>query len=396
MTTTDRIIALDYLRGAALLGILIANLPGFALPQSAYFSPVSAGGTRVADIAAWALTFVVVEGKMRGLFATLFGASMLLVIERADAAGANGAAVHMRRMATLFVIGCAHLYLVWHGDILNQYALVGIIALPFAVAPMRVLVIGAIAATIVATADGLGLVAMAGSAATRPALEQVFGQPPAALLAREIAAYRGTWGNAVAWRWSQDAGPLAGLLANGPETLGYMLFGMAGLRGGFLTGAWPRRRYAWIAVVALGITLPCYALMAWRTIAHRFDVGEVVLEAFAVSSALRPVTVAGYAALLLLLLDPRGAMSIRVAAAGRMALSNYLACSLLFTAFFYGWGGGQFAHWSRAALYLLVPVGWAAMLGWSRWWLARFAHGPAEWVWRCATQGRFVRMRRTF
>lgn len=394
MTTTDRIVALDYLRGAALLGILIANLPGFALPQSAYFSPVSAGGTTVADIAAWALTFVVVEGKMRGLFATLFGASMLLVIERADAAGANGAAVHLRRMGTLFLIGCAHLYLVWQGDILQQYALVGIIALPFVVAPMRMLLLGAIAATIVATADGLGLVAMAGSASTRSALEQVFGQPPAALLAREIAAYRGSWGDAVAWRWSENAGPLAGLLANGPETLGYILFGMAGMRSGFLTGGWPRRRYAWLAAVTLGITLPLYAAMAWRTIAHGFDVAEVVLAAFALSSALRPLTVAGYAALLMLLLDPRGGWSTRVAAAGRMALSNYLACSLLFTALFYGWGGGQFAQWSRASLYLLVPVGWVAMLGWSRWWLTRFGHGPAEWVWRCAAQGRVIRLRR--
>ncbi len=92
-------------------------------------------GTTLADVTAWALTYVLVEGKMRGLFAALFGASMLLVIDRADARGGNGAALHLHRMATLFVIGCAHLYFVWSGDILSLYALVGCVALLFSAAP---------------------------------------------------------------------------------------------------------------------------------------------------------------------------------------------------------------------------------------------------------------------
>lgn len=384
-----RIVVLDALRGTAVLGILVANLPGFALPLAAYFSPAAWGGTAPADVAMWTLTFVVVEGKMRGLFAALFGASMLLVIERADARGDNGAALHLRRMGTLFVIGCVHLYCVWSGDILALYALVGTVALLFTGAPTRLLLFAAAAALLVATINGLALTAVGDRV-----LEEVFGRSSPAALAREIAALRGPWTGTVAWRWHEEAGPLTAFLANGPETLAYMLLGMAGLRSGFLTGAWPRRRYAVVAALTLGITLPVYAAVAWRTIAHAFDAHAVVLASFVLTPPLRPLGVAGDAALLLLLFRD-GPLTRRLAATGRVALSNYLGCSLAFTALFYGWGAGQFGRWDRASLYLLIVPAWALMLLWPRWWLTRFGYGPAEWLWRCATRGRWAPLRRT-
>ncbi len=384
-----RIVVLDALRGAAVLGILVANLPGFALPLAAYFSPAAWGGTAPADVAMWTLTFVLVEGKMRGLFAALFGASMLLVIERADARGDNGAALHLRRMGTLFVIGCVHLYCVWSGDILALYALVGTVALLFTGAPTRLLLFAAAAALLVATINGLALTAVGDGV-----LEEVFGRSSPAALAREIAALGGPWTGTVAWRWHEEAGPLTAFLANGPETLAYMLLGMAGLRSGFLSGAWPRRRYAVVAALTLGITLPVYAAVAWRTIAHAFDAHAVVLASFVLTPPLRPLGVAGDAALLLLLFRD-GPLTRRLAATGRVALSNYLGCSLAFTALFYGWGAGQFARWDRASLYLLIVPAWALMLLWPRWWLTRFGYGPAEWLWRCATRGRWAPPRRT-
>jgi uncharacterized protein len=332
---------------------------------------------------------VLVEGKMRGLFATLFGASMLLVIQRADARGDNGAALHLRRMGTLFGIGCAHLYLVWSGDILALYALVGTVALFFTGAPTRLLLFAAAAALLVATIDGLALANVG-----ERVLERVFGRSTPAELAREIAALRGDWGTNVAWRWHEEAGPLTAFLANGPETLAYMLFGMAGLRSGYLTGAWPRRRYAVVAALTLGLTLPVHAALAWRTIAHGFDAHAVVLASFVLTAPLRPLGVAGAIALLLLLLRD-GALTRRLAATGRVALSNYLGCSIAFTALFYGGGAGQFARWDRAALYLLIVPAWASMLLWPRWWLARYQYGPAEWLWRSATRGTWAPLRRT-
>ena len=114
------------------MGILLANIPAFAFPEPAYFSPVGWGGTGPKEIAVWLANFVFVEGRMRGLFSFLFGASMLLVIERAKASGESAAKVHFSRMAVLFLFGMAHMYLIWWGDILAHYALVGAIAFLFA------------------------------------------------------------------------------------------------------------------------------------------------------------------------------------------------------------------------------------------------------------------------
>jgi uncharacterized protein len=390
MISANRLVALDILRGVAVLGITIANLPGFALPQAAYFSPLAAGGTSTTDLAAWALTFVFVEGKMRGLFAALFGASLLLVVERADAAGQNGAAIHLRRMGVLYLLGTAHLYLLWYGDILHHYALVGIAALLFVHAPPRVLLLAAMGALLVATIGGGGLIAAATAPASRAALEQSFGRPPAALLLREIVALRGDLGAGVRWRWEHDAGPLAGLLANGPETLGYMLLGMAAYRTGFATGAWSRARYATVAAVTLPLGIAAEAALAAHTVAQGFAVTAVVTASFALGPLVHAPMVMGYAALLLASL-PGTRPGERLAMVGRTALSNYLLSSFLLAAVFYGWGLAHFSLWDRAVTYwLLLPL-WAVLLAW----LERFHYGPAEWLWRSLARGRVQPLRRS-
>jgi uncharacterized protein len=395
----DRLAALDTLRGVAVLGILVANLPGFALPRAAYFSPLAWGGTGAADVAVWAATFMLVEGKLRALFAMLFGASMLLVVQRAEAAGEDAVAMHLRRMFWLFAIGCAHLYLLWWGDILNQYALVGTVALAFAWAPTRVLLPAGTAALLLGVLDGAELALAAVAAAPRAtaaqaadwnALAGVFGVPPRAVLLEEIAHLRGGWGQAVAWRWDTLGSPLRAAWHEGAETLGYMLLGMAGLRVGFLTGGWGRRSYRRIALAVLAVTLPLHAAVAWWTWRSGFDLRAVTLASAVLAPALRPFTVAGYVALVLL---PTRAPAALVAA-GRMALSCYLASSLAMTALFDGWGFAQFGRWPRATPYLLVPVAWAAMLMGARWWLARFTLGPAEWLWRSLARGEMLRTRR--
>ena len=115
------------------MGILFANIPAFAFPTPGLLLAARAGAARTpADIAVWLTNFVFVEGKMRGLFSFLFGASMLLVIDRARASGRSAARVHFSRMAVLFLFGMAHMYLIWWGDILAHYALVGAIAFLFA------------------------------------------------------------------------------------------------------------------------------------------------------------------------------------------------------------------------------------------------------------------------
>lgn len=123
-----RIATLDILRGVAVMGILAMNIVAFAMPFQAYMNPMAYGADSTVDLVSWLFSFIFIDGKMRGLFSFLFGASMLLVIERADAGGLDSAKVHFRRMIWLLLFGLLHLYLIWFGDILNLYAMVGVVA----------------------------------------------------------------------------------------------------------------------------------------------------------------------------------------------------------------------------------------------------------------------------
>jgi len=127
----QRHISLDAMRGFAVMGILAMNIIGFAMPEWAYVTPAAYGTDTLADKMAWAFSFVFIDGKMRGLFSLLFGASMMLIIDRAEAKGESAAQVHYRRMAWLALFGLAHYFFIWFGDILFLYAIIGMIAFRF-------------------------------------------------------------------------------------------------------------------------------------------------------------------------------------------------------------------------------------------------------------------------
>ncbi len=127
----ERLITLDVIRGIAVMGIFSVNVVGMAMIEAAYYYPPAFGFEGIADRIMWATNFILVDGKMRSLFSILFGASMLLVIERAEAAGRSPAATHFARMAALMLIGLIHFYAVWWGDILTLYAMVGALAYMF-------------------------------------------------------------------------------------------------------------------------------------------------------------------------------------------------------------------------------------------------------------------------
>lgn len=392
--TTARFASLDLVRGVAVLGILLLNVVSFGMPEAAYMNPRAYGGWHGADLVAWLVNFVLFDGRMRGLFSFLFGASMLLVIERAEAKGESAASVHYRRMGWLLAFGLAHLWLVWKGDILSHYALMGMLAYG-----LRGLTTGkllALGGTLIAATTLLfaAMPAAVHHAQNLAALTQAMGVPPAAEIAREIALHRGGYGEILRARFAEHtAMPLAMLWVYGPETLAYMLFGMAGLRSGMLRGEWPRARYRRWLLVCWGITLPAYVALAAYLVLAQFSLFSVALAAWALPVPLRPPMIAGWACLILLLARPGGALTGRLAAAGRMAFTNYLATSLICTTLFYGYGLGWFGHPSRWQLYLVVAALWTAMLLWSKPWLARFRFGPFEWLWRSLARGQWQKLR---
>jgi uncharacterized protein len=398
-----RIATLDVVRGVAVMGILLANLPAFALPHAAYFSPLAWGGTSTADVIAWFTTFVLIEGKMRGLFSFLFGASMLLIVDRARATGQSAAAVHYPRMAVLFAIGVAHLYLIWWGDILAHYALIGAVAFLFTRLQTRALAAWGLGFLGLSFLSGLaGYMALADSAArdTPQAIAtwvdfgRGFGIPPRAELEAELAAMRGSWIDNVRWRWVHATDPFSFLKFGAMQTLSAMLLGMAAFRSGLLTGAWDRARLKRWAGLCLAIGLGGYVVLGVLTLTHGFDQRFVFLGSIVASEPFRVLSIIGYAGLAVLLVRPGGWLTERIAAVGRAAFTNYLGTSILVSGIFCGWGLGLFGNVSRAAIYLVAPMVWLIMLAWSKPWLERFQYGPLEWAWRSLARWQVQPMRK--
>ena len=407
-TLPERIGTLDTIRGVAVLGILLLNIVAFAMPQTAYMNPRAYGGWHDADLAAYLINFVLFDGKMRGLFSFLFGASMLMVIERAELSGQSPARVHFSRMIWLLIFGLIHLWLIWWGDILTLYAMVGMIAWAFRNKDAHSLIghgilllcfqwLLMILMPIGMHATELAAARPDATADARHGLEQLqqgFGVPSAQWIAGQLALMRGGYWGILSDRLANNiTTPLNSLLFVGAETLAYMLFGMAALKSGFLTGAWERRRYwRWVAV-GFGIGIPVYAALGAWMVAQQFSMMSVAIAVMAASVPVRSVMIVGWAALIILALRPGGALTQRLAAAGRMAFSNYLGTSLICTTLFYGYGFGWFGYWSRAQIYGVVLAVWVLILLWSKPWLEHFRYGPLEWLWRSLARRQWQPMR---
>ncbi len=403
----DRIAALDLVRGVAVLGILAINVAGFAAAPSAAYSPVLPQPGSGADMAVWLSSFVVFEGKMRGLFSLLFGASLLLFVERCEQAGREGEALQLRRLGWLALFGYLHYLLLWHGDILLLYAVAGAIALFLRRAPPLALIASGLFLFALWQAWGWTMwqqtLANERAVATGTASAQV-----AQTYQKTIANYRksdaedlqrslGTASALIAHKGLVDPFyPLRVILFAIGETLSYILIGMGLLASGFFGRAW-RRRYLY-ALAFGGVALGGGMTVAFAIWAQVHDWPEMALR-YALNFGLgvsHVLMTLGYAALLVIA-APRllgTVLGQRLAAAGRMAFSNYLGTSLVMTALFYGWGLGLAGQFGTAMQFGFVVAAWVLMLGWSEPWLARFRQGPLEWLWRSLTEGRRLPLRR--
>lgn len=407
-TSAERIVSLDIIRGIAVMAIFSVNVVGMAMLESAYFYPPDYGFDSVGDKVMFTLNSIFVDGRFRGLFSILFGASMTLVIERAVAAGKAGWKVHYPRMIVLLLFGVLHYYLLFWGDILVNYALVGMIAYVFwRLRPRWLLLIATVALAvfyvpnIVGTIEMVAMVEESREPGASPELkaevEEMIAIPPdfAEQIARDKAAHASipahfrakTTGNA-AWR------PWMSLPGYGLETLGLMLIGMAGYKSGFLTGTWPRKSYRWIAATFLGADLLLHAVGAWLALEANFAPEVYWPWTRSYNAPLHPIGALGYAALIILVIDQRSAIGQRFAAVGRAAFTNYLGASVIGTLIFFGTFGGLYGELSRGECWLIVPPVWLLMLLWSKWWLDRYRYGPFEWAWRCLARWKWEPMRK--
>ena len=400
LRVTDRIQTLDVIRGVAVMGILSVNIVDFSNINATYLNPAALGFPDPASLAVWAANMLLVDGKFRTLFSMLFGASMVLVVQRAEAAGKSGWQVHLKRMLVLLAFGLAHFFLIWRGDILALYAVTGLFAywlrhlsvgrllgMGIALSLINVFLFGAIGLTlyyqdIAAHAPGASAQLVSDWNAN---FHSFYPTPAQVALDRQI--YTGDWTTIVAHELGQASRVVVNTILLLPDTLGLMLFGMAGFKSGFLTGEWDDRQYRRIAYWGIGLGLTGFAALVAADIASSFYV-PVILAGFMTAVApFRIVMAFGYAALFALLTRSMGPLSLRFAAVGRAAFTNYLGCSLVMTAIFYGWGLGLYGSLTRAEAWLAVPLVWLLMLAWSKPWLDRHHYGPFEWVWRSLSRG---------
>jgi uncharacterized protein len=406
-TSSGRVASLDLIRGIAVLGILAINIAGFAGPIAATISPhLPNPGTRGDEIA-FAVSLLLFEGKMRALFSLLFGASMLLFVERVEASGRDGQALQLRRLGWLALFGYLHFLLFWWGDILFTYAFAGFLALAFRFARPRTMVACALACFVLW--HGLNAAADFGDVATESRaiagtaspVERAEYQASQLLdqkrTASELAEYRKGFADQVMSKLGNQADwPVQMAVNSVGETLPLMLIGMALYLSGFFSGGWSSSLLKKLALwgTGSGSALTAAILVhAWRNGFPPVMMEEVIGYWAAIPHLLMAL---GYAAALVLL-TPRlldTALGRRICAAGRMAFSNYLGTTVVMTAIFYGWGLGLVGTIPDRWYWPFILLGWGLMLGWSRPWLNHFRQGPMEWIWRSLTEWRVLPMKR--
>lgn len=407
-TSMDRIVSLDIIRGIAVMGIFSVNIVGMAMIQDAYFYPPDYGFSTLGDKIMWALNFIVVDGRFRSLFSILFGASMTLVIERAIATARSGWRVHYARMVVLLLFGLAHYYLLWWGDILANYALVGMIAFIFyRLKPKWLLLLAALSLS----AQYGPMLYFGGqqiakyeakrspdaSPEDKKKLEELMSQLTSSdeVIAKDKAEHK-TIASHIEASTSEKAWkrPFMSVMGFGLETLGLMLIGMAGYKSGYLTGSWSRESYKKVATVLVGTSVVLYSYAAWLILKANFDPFTYYPWDQMYVAPMHALSALGYAALIILIFSKPSAIADRFAAVGRAAFTNYLGATIIGVLIFYDQFGGLYGDVSRGQAWLFVPFVWAIMLAWSKPWLDTYRYGPFEWAWRSLARWRIEPMRK--
>ncbi len=426
MSASERYFAVDVLRGFALLGILAMNIVAFGWPMTAYMDPTRGGGFEGLNKAIWYFNHLFFEMKMMTIFSMLFGAGLVLMDQRAEARGAKIRGVYYRRILWLLVIGLIHAYLIWDGDILVLYAETGLLLYLFRNLKPKTLIILGISASLLILPlfyGAQGAISYIKAAAARVEAQKNAGEKPsnwdkrlhdiwvdkvqkglrptaeqkAKAWDKELTVHRGGYLGIVKHRaknliFEHTIGFILGgvLLASSR-----MLLGMGLMKLGVFSAERSRRFYLWMLGIGYGVGLPLMIVDANQLIAHEFSLEYGMRGAFLINVFGSVIVALGHVGLLMLIVQS-GALrwlTRRLAAVGRMALSNYLTHSIVCTTLFYGYGFGLYGTINRTGLAAIVLTIWIVQLLISPIWLAHFRFGPAEWVWRSLTYWRLQPMR---
>ena len=387
----ERIQTLDVLRGVAVAGILFANVLAFF--GLSFMPPDRAAAlpTAAADHVAEFLEHVFVDGKFYSIFSLLFGIGFGVQLSR----GGDAAMPRFkRRLRILLGIGAIHAFLIWAGDILMLYALLGFTMPWFARKPNRALVRWTVILLAVPTA--LYVVALAawmvlGSGAAQSS-------PPSRVPANMLHFFEaiGTGGLKDAFignlvflggRWADLF-----VTMRFPKVLAMFVLGLWTVRTGIaLSPADHRAILVRWCKLGWGIGLPANLIATWAF--ERWSYLPPSIGGFlgtAMQGVGIPMLAIGYATTVaLLVVDGRRFISV-FAPVGRMALTNYLMHSIICVVLSYGFGFGLWWHTGASRAMAIAAAIIIVQIPLSAWWLSRFRFGPVEWIWRRLTYGRPV------
>lgn len=396
---TDRIQSLDILRGIAILGILIMNIQSLSMPGAAYLNPTAYGNLEGMNYWVWVLSHLFADQKFMTLFSVLFGAGILLVSQRMEQKGGSAVKFHLMRNFWLLLIGLIHAYLIWYGDILVTYALCSFLVfwlrnLP----PRRLIIIG----ILVLSVPTLFYLFFSNSLSMMPAETlaelKMDWQPSSALIAQEIMAVTGSLGEQLSYTIGAaiEMQTLVFFMQFLWRASGLMLIGMALYKWGVLSASRSTSFYlkGMLGAFAIGFPLTIYGLI------QNFEAGWSMEYSMFKGSTFNywgSLGISyGYLCAVMLFAKSKTALGVkaRFAAIGQMALTNYLAQSILGVLIFYGLGLGLFGEVSRSSQFLITLGIWALQFSWSKPWLQTFKFGPIEWLWRSLSYQKWQTMRK--
>lgn len=419
VSQAERIVIIDALRGIAILGILLMNIPGFALP-----APAAYGDLMVMDEMGtinqktWFFIDWVLEGSQRALFSLLFGAGILLFITRQEKKleGLWPADYFFRRQLWLLFFGLVNAYvLLWFWDILFAYACCGMILFAFRrLSPKYLMIAAAVCLLLMTVRENLDFYreknmivkgeTIAKIDTTQKKLSLLQKEDLAAMtefreksilnnrkeqMEKSLEKIRGDY--TMLYKYQSERsfrGQTEFFFLNIWDLFLFMFLGMAFYKNGLLTGNASARVYLLLALVGLSAGL----LLSWfrlqPLIDHQFDrftyTKEVAFEFYEISRTLRAIGIFG----LIMLMFKSGWFKWLFALmrpVGQMAFTNYMMQSLLVGLFFYGIGFGMFGKLQRHEIYYVVGATWLLQIIWSHLWLRYFRFGPLEWAWRSLT-----------
>jgi uncharacterized protein len=402
-----RIEIIDILRGFAIFGILLVNMQFFFSPAYVAIMPEFQPWTGTLDKIADTLIAFFGQGKFYSLFSMLFGMGMAIQMERAEARGAPVAAFFARRMFWLLWIALAHAVLLWFGDILFIYSVLGFILIAFRKRKPITLGVWMIVLLAIPMLLGLAFVGLLELASINPEtaaqIEEGFEQNRVSMESFVEEAYATYTSRSFIevtgirtreW-WSIVSTNLFNL---GPQILALFLVGLYLGRRRFFHDipqhlSTVRRAFPWLlAGGLLGSTI----LVVGREFASFTEPSAVNLLVFVGMILGAPILSGAYVAGIVLLVQ-RESWHRRLAPlayVGRMALTNYLMHSVVFTMISYGYGLGFYGRISPSAGLGLTVVTYLLQIPFSKWWLGRFRFGPMEWLWRSLTYWKLQPMRR--